>query len=76
MVGTKPSRCRPARTSVQAARNSATLRQILLKRDAFHAGTLYTVMMGDQSQHVRLEELLEREEDYDRVRVSWLKGAR
>ena len=53
---------------------SATRREILLKRDSFNAGTLYAVMMGDESQHVRLEELLDRGEDYDRVRVSWLKG--
>ena len=55
---------------------SATRREILLKRDQFNAGTLYAVMMGDESQHVRLEELIDRGEDYDRVRVTWLKGAR
>jgi hypothetical protein len=31
-------------------------------------------MMGGESPHVRLEELLERGDDYDRVRVTWLKG--
>jgi len=31
--------------------------------------------MGGETPHVRLEELLERGEDYDRVRVTWLKGA-
>ncbi len=55
---------------------AATRREILLKRDGFSAGTLYEVMMGDQSPYVRLEELLERGEDYDRVRVTWLKGAK
>lgn len=55
---------------------AGTRREILLKRDAFNAGIIYAVMMGDESQHVRLDELLERGPDYDRVRVSWLKRAR
>jgi hypothetical protein len=29
--------------------------------------------MGEHPPQVRLEELLERGEDYDRVRVSWLQ---
>lgn len=55
---------------------AGTRREILLKRDAFNAGIIYAVMMGDESRHVRLDELLERGPDYDRVRVSWLKGAK
>ena len=49
--------------------------EILLKRDGFIAGIQYEVLMGGQTPHVRLEELIERGEDYDRVRVTWLKGA-
>jgi len=54
---------------------SGTSPEILLKRDGFIPGIQYEVMMGGESPHVRLEELLERGEDYDRVRVTWLKGA-
>jgi hypothetical protein len=49
--------------------------EILLKRDGFNPGIQYEVLMGGQTPHVRLEELIERGEDYDRVRVAWLKGA-
>jgi hypothetical protein len=49
--------------------------EILLKRDAFNPGIQYEVLMGEHTPHARLEELLERGEDYDRVRVTWLKGA-
>jgi hypothetical protein len=55
--------------------NSGTSPDILLKRDGFIPGIQYEVMLGDAAPHVRLEELLERGEDYDRVRVTWLKGA-
>jgi hypothetical protein len=48
---------------------------ILLKRDSFNPGIQYEVLMSGETPHVRLEELLERGEDYDRVRVTWLKGA-
>jgi len=48
---------------------------ILLKRESFNPGIQYEVLMGGETPHVRLEELLERGEDYDRVRVTWLKGA-
>jgi hypothetical protein len=48
--------------------------EILLKRETFNPGIIYEVMMGDPPPYVRLEELLERGEDYDRVRVTWLKG--
>lgn len=54
---------------------SGTSPEILLKRDGFIPGIQYEVMMGEQTPHVRLEELLERGEGYDRVRVTWLKGA-
>lgn len=54
---------------------SGTSPEILLKRDGFNPGIQYEVLMGEQTPHVRLEELLERGEDYDRVRVTWLKGA-
>jgi hypothetical protein len=53
---------------------SGTSPEILLKRDGFIPGIQYEVMMGGESPHVRLEELLERGDDYDRVRVTWLKG--
>jgi hypothetical protein len=49
--------------------------EILLKRDGFNPGIQYEVLMGEQTPHVRLEELVERGEDYDRVRVTWLRGA-
>ena len=53
---------------------SGTSPEILLKREGFIPGIQYEVMMGGESPHVRLEELLERGDDYDRVRVTWLKG--
>jgi hypothetical protein len=49
--------------------------EVLLKRDGFNPGIQYEVLMGGETPHVRLEELVERGEDYDRVRVAWLKGA-
>jgi len=48
--------------------------EILLKRDVFIPGITYEVLMGDPPPFVRLEELIARGEDYDRVRVTWLKG--
>jgi hypothetical protein len=54
---------------------SGTSPEILLKRDGFIPGIRYEVLMGGDTPHVRLEELLERGEDYDRARVTWLKGA-
>jgi hypothetical protein len=54
---------------------SGTNPEILLKRDGFNPGIQYEVLMGGETPHVRLEELIERGEDYDRVRVTWLKGA-
>ncbi len=48
--------------------------EIILKRDTFNPGIVYEVLMGDPPPYVRLEELLERGDDYDRVRVTWLKG--
>lgn len=53
---------------------SSTAHEILLKRETFSQGTTFEVLMGDPPPFVRLEELLERGEDYDRVRVTWLKG--
>lgn len=53
---------------------AGTAQEIILKRDAFNPGITYEVMMGDPPPYVRLEELLERGDDYDRVRVTWLKG--
>jgi hypothetical protein len=49
---------------------------VLVPRGTFTPGVLFEALIGDATPHVRLEELLERGEDYDRVRVSWLKGAR
>ena len=54
--------------------NSGARREMLLPRDAFLAGIVYEVMMGEHLPQVRLEELLERGADYDRVRVSWLQS--
>jgi hypothetical protein len=54
---------------------SGTSSEILLKRDGFIPGIQYEMMMGEQTPHIRLEELLERGEDYDRVRVTSLKAA-
>jgi hypothetical protein len=54
---------------------SGTSPEILLKRDGFKPGIQYEVLMGGETPHVRLEELLEHGGDYDRVRVTWLKGA-
>lgn len=53
---------------------ASTGHEILLKREIFSPGVTYEVLMGDPPPFVRLEELLERGEDYDRVRVTWLKG--
>jgi hypothetical protein len=52
---------------------SATRHEILIGREQFNPGVQFEVMMGEQMPHLRLEELLERGEDYDRVRVTWLK---
>jgi len=54
---------------------SGTRHEVLLKRDGFTPGLVYEVMMGEQAPNVRLEELIERGVDYDRVRVTWLKRA-
>lgn len=47
--------------------------EILIERGLFAAGVLYELMVGEKSPHVRLDELLERGEDYDRVRIAWLR---
>jgi len=52
---------------------SGARHEVLLKRDGFTPGLIYEVMMGEQAPNVRLEELLDRGDDYDRVRVTWLK---
>lgn len=52
---------------------SGARHEVLLKRDGFKPGLIYEGMMGEQAPNVRLEELLERGDDYDRVRVTWLK---
>jgi hypothetical protein len=54
---------------------SATRQEMLLPRDTFTPGLMYEVMVGEKAPHVKLEELLDRGEDYDHVRVTWLKGA-
>ena len=51
-----------------------TSQEILLKREIFGPGITYEALMGDPPPFVRLEELVARGEDYDRVRVTWLKG--
>ena len=47
---------------------------LLLPREGYTPGLIYEAMIGEETPHVRLDELLERGEDYDRVRVTWLKG--
>jgi hypothetical protein len=47
--------------------------EILLKRETFNPGMTYEALMGDPPPFVRLEELIARGEDYDRVRIAWLK---
>lgn len=54
---------------------TASRREMLVARDSFAPGLLYEAMIGEAAPHVRLDELLERGEDYDRVRVTWLKAA-
>ncbi len=54
---------------------SGTPHEILLEREGFVPGLKYEVMMGEQMTQVRFEELIERDQDYDRVRVTWLRGA-
>lgn len=49
--------------------------EALLPHGVFTPGLLYEAMIGEKTPHVRLEELLERGADCDRVRVSWLKAA-
>jgi len=51
-----------------------THKEMLLPREGYSAGLIYEAMIGEETPHVRLDELLERGEDYDRVRVTWLKG--
>ena len=53
---------------------SDTSHEILLKRETFSPGIIYEALMGDPPPYVRLEELLARGADYDRVRVTWLKA--
>jgi len=53
---------------------SSAAQEVVLKRETFNPGIIYEVMMGDPPPYVRLEELIERGDDYDRVRVTWLKG--
>jgi len=46
---------------------------LIVARDSFvRPGILFEVMMGEKPPQVKFEELLERGEDFDRVRVSWL----
>ena len=48
---------------------------LIVARDSFvKPGILFEVMMGEQLPQVKFEELLERGEDFDRVRVSWLSA--
>lgn len=54
---------------------TASSKEMLVPRDSFTPGMLFEAMIGEETPHVRLDELLERGEDYDRVQVTWLKGA-
>jgi len=45
--------------------------ELLFARGEFIAGIVYEAMIGDAKRALRAEELLERGEDYDRVRYAW-----
>ena len=53
-----------------------TRKEMLITRDTFAPGVLYEAMIGEATPHVRIEELLERGEDFERVRVTWLKATK
>lgn len=46
---------------------------MLIARDTFTPGLIFELMVGEKSPTVRLDELLERADDYDHVRITWLK---
>lgn len=46
--------------------------ELLAERDVFVVGAIYEAMVGDNPHYLRFEELLERGEDFDRVRFTWL----
>ena len=54
---------------------NAARHELLLARGAFVTGIIYEAMMGDQMQHLRLEELLEQGDDFDRARFAWIAGS-
>jgi hypothetical protein len=54
---------------------NAAQHELLLARGAFVAGVIFEAMMGDEMQHLRLEESLEQGEDFDRARCTWIAGS-
>ncbi len=46
--------------------------ELLAERDTFVVGAIYEAMVGDNPHYLRFDELLERGEDFDRVRFTWL----
>lgn len=49
--------------------------QILLAHGAFSAGAIYEAMIGEDKQHLQVEELIEQGQDCDRAAIKWLSGA-
>lgn len=54
---------------------NAAQHELLLARGAFVASVIYEAMMGDEMQHLRLEESLEQGEDFERARCTWIAGS-
>lgn len=46
--------------------------ELVAQRGAFATGIIYEAMVGENPHYLRFEELLERGEDFDRVRFTWL----
>lgn len=59
-----------------ASRTETLRHELLLARGEFIAGLVYEAMLGDDKQHFKLEELIERGEDFDRVRFTRVSNAR
>ena len=54
---------------------SAQRNEMLLAHGQFHAGVLYEAMMGQTPPYLRLGELLEQGEDFDRASFIWVERA-
>ncbi len=55
--------------------NEARRHELLLARGEFVAGVIYEAMVGDKKDHLRIEELIEQGEDFDRARFTWMAGS-